>query len=45
MQWLNSAIHKKMIPSRKKLKAKGETSTLQTGKYNNAKDLSIIPIE
>ena len=34
MQWLNSAIHKKMIPSRRKLKAKGETSTLQTGKYN-----------
>ena len=34
MQWLNSAIRKKMTPSRRKLKAKGETSTLQTGKYN-----------
>ena len=34
MQWLNNAIHKKMTPSRRKLQAKGETSTLQTGKYN-----------
>ena len=34
MQWLNSATGKKMTPSRRKLKAKGETSTLQTGKYN-----------
>ena len=32
MQWLDN---KKMTPSRRKLKAaKGETSTLQTGKYN-----------
>ena len=33
MQWLNSATGKKMTPSRRKLKAKGETSTLQKGKY------------
>ena len=36
MQWFNSAIGKKMTPSRRKLKAKGdhETSTLQTSKYH-----------
>ena len=33
MQWLNSATGKKMTPSRRNLKAKGETSTLQKGKY------------
>ena len=43
--FLNS---KKMTPSRRKLKAKGEMPTLQTSKYTNnynAKDLSIILVE
>ena len=44
--FLNS---KKMTPSRRKLKAKGEMPTLQSGKLYtnnyNVKDLSIILVE